>query len=200
MNHYFKIAIINLLINSPKSMPANSGNELIKVNIFEKVGLEEAMNVGDLGVGNLAYFSVPAAKIVGKKGTVYAVDILKSVLQSVEHIAKQEGLNNIKTVWSNLEMVGATKIPADSLDLTMLINMLFQSAKDEVVFQEAYRLAKPGGKLLVIDWSSVSAPFGPAVKDRIKKEEAIKLAQNSGFKFLEDFQAGPYHFGLIFVK
>ena len=97
-------------------------------------------------------------------------------------------------------MVGATKIPADSLDLTMLINMLFQSAKDEVVFQEAYRLAKPGGKLLVIDWSSVSAPFGPAVKDRIKKEEAIKLAQNSGFKFLEDFQAGPYHFGLIFVK
>ncbi len=83
------------------------------------------MSVGDLGCGNLGYFSVPAAKIVGQNGVVYAVDILKSVLQSVENIARQEGLDNIKTVWSNLEVVGATKITPASLDLIMVVNMLF---------------------------------------------------------------------------
>jgi len=181
-------------------MPDISGNELIKVNVFEKVGLAEGMNVGDLGCGNLGYFSVPAAKIVGKKGTVYAVDILKSVLQSVVHIAKQEGLDNIKAIWSNLEIVGATKVPANSLDLTILINMLFQSTDDAKVFLESYRLTKSGGKLVVIDWLMISTPFGPELNKRIKKEEAVTLAQAAGFKFSEEFAAGPYHFGLIFIK
>lgn len=181
-------------------MPDISGNELIKVNVFEKVGLAEGMNVGDLGCGNLGYFSLPAAKIVGKTGTVYAVDILKSVLQSVEHIAKQEGLDNIKTVWSNLEIVGATKIPAESLDLSMLMNMLFQSTDDAKVFLESYRLTKPAGKLAVIDWKMISSPFGPDPAKRIKKEDAIKFATTAGFKLIEEFEAGPYHFGLIFVK
>jgi len=176
------------------------GNELIKVNIFEKVGLEEDMHVGDLGCGNLGYFSVPAAKIVGKNGVVYSVDILKSVLESVRNIAKQEGLDNIKIVWSNLEIVGATKVPEASLDLVLLINMLFQADKDDMVFKEAYRLSKSGGKLLVIDWLSISTPFGPKIKDRIKKDTASKFAEDAGFKVLEDFEAGPYHFGLIFVK
>ncbi len=181
-------------------MPDISGNELIKVNIFEKVGLSEGMNVGDLGCGNLGYFSMPAAKIVGKKGTVYAVDILKSVLQSVEQIAIQEGLENLKTVWSNLEIVGATNVPAATLDLTMLINMLFQSTDDQKVFLESYRLTKSGGKLAVIDWKMISTPFGPEPAKRIKKEDAVKFAETAGFKLVEEFEAGPYHFGLIFVK
>lgn len=181
-------------------MPDISGNELIKVNVFEKIGLAEGMNVGDLGCGNLGYFSLPAAKIVGKNGTVYAVDILKSVLQSVEHIAKQEGLDNIKTIWSNLEIVGATKIPDESLDLTMLMNMLFQSTDDAKVFLESYRLTKSAGKLVVIDWKMISSPFGPDPAKRIKKEDAILFATNAGFKLVEEFEAGPYHFGLIFIK
>lgn len=181
-------------------MPDIGGNELIKINIFEKVGLAEGMQVGDLGCGNLGYFSLPAAKIVGKKGTVYAVDILKSVLQSVEHIAKQEGLENIKTVWSNLEVVGATQVEPSSLDLAMLHNMLFQSTDDQKVFLESYRLLKTGGKLAVIDWKSISSPFGPPLEKRIKKEESIKFAQTAGFSLAEEFEAGPYHFGLIFIK
>ena len=176
------------------------GNELIKANLIEKVGLTEGMNVGDLGCGNLGYFSVPAAKTVGKNGMVYAVDIQKPVLQSVDHIAKEGGLENIKTVWSNLEIVGATKIPATSLDVSAAINMLFIADKDSVIFEEAYRLTKAGGKMLVVDWKSISTPFGPALEDRIKEEDAKKFAENAGFSLLEEFEAGPYHFGLIFVK
>ncbi|MFA5029877.1 MAG: methyltransferase domain-containing protein [Patescibacteria group bacterium] len=184
-------------------MPDNNvkgGNELININVYEKIGLMLGMNVGDLGCGNLGYFSLPAAKIVGKSGTVYAVDILKSALQAVENRAKQEGIDNLKTVWSNLEVVGATKIPEASLDIAFIHNVLFQSDKDDLVIKEAYRLVKLGGKLMVIDWLKVKAPFGPLLGDRIDKEEVKKMAQATGFNFLEEFMAGPYHYGLIFVK
>lgn len=176
------------------------GNVLININIFDKIGIEAGMNVGDLGCGNLGYFSLPAAKLVGKNGTVYAVDILRSVLNSVAGLAKQEGLDNVKLVWSNLEIVGATKVPAASLDLAFLINILFQSQKDDLVIKEAHRLLKSGGKLLIVDWKRISAPLGPPLTDRTKKEEIGKFCQEAGFRLLEEFDAGPYHYGMIFMK
>lgn len=181
-------------------MPSLGGNELININVLEKVGLEEGMNVGDLGCGNLGYFSVSSAKIVGKNGTVYAVDILKSVLQAVENMARQEGLKNLKTIWSNLEIIGATKVPSESLDVAFLVNILFQSKKDDLVIKEAYRLTKSDGKLVIIDWLKKDAPFGPPVNDKTDKKEIIQFATDAGFKLIEEFAAGPYHYGLMFTK
>lgn len=180
--------------------PIHGGNELINIDVFAKVGLTENMNLADLGCGNLGYFSLPAAKIVGKNGLVYAVDVLKSALESVASRAKQGGLNNVKTIWSNLEIVGATKIPAESLDVALLINTLFQSTKDDLIIKESFRLLRAGGKLLVIDWEKVSTPFGPPLADRPDKEEIKKFAQASNFGFLEEFSAGLYHYGLLFSK
>jgi ubiquinone/menaquinone biosynthesis C-methylase UbiE len=176
------------------------GNELITINVWEKIGLASGQSVGDLGCGNLGYFAIPAAKIVGKNGTVYAVDILKSVLQAVESRVKQEGLENVKTIWSNLEVVGATKIPEGSLDAEFLHNVLFQSDKDDLVLKEAHRLLKSGGQLMVIDWLKVDAPFGPPMADRIDQAAVKQQAMAVGFSLAEEFTAGPYHYGLLFVK
>ncbi len=176
------------------------GNELIKTDIFAKVDLKEGMYVGDLGCGNLGYVSIPAAKIVGANGLVYAVDILKSALESVAGRARQAGLNNIKTVWSNLEIIGATKVPAETLDVIFIVNVLFQSDKDAEIIRESHRLLKTGGKLVVVDWDQVSAPFGPPMADRAKKEDIKQFGQAAGFQFQEEFQAGQYHYGLVLVK
>jgi len=176
------------------------GNELISADVFGRLGVESGMAVGDLGCGNLGFFSVPAAKMVGKDGVVYAVDILKSVLEAVATRARQEGLANLQTVWSNLEIVGATKIPADSLDVAMLHNMLFQSVKDDQVIKEAARLLKVGGRLMIIDWLKVATPFGPPMTDRTDKEQIKSSGLSAGLRLVEEFEAGPYHYGLLFVK
>ncbi len=173
---------------------------MITVNIFDRLSIEEGMKIGDLGCGNLGYFSLPAAELVGDKGVVYAVDVLKNVLESVDSRARRRGLDNIKTVWSNLELVGATDIPSESLDFAFLINILFQAENHQAIFQEAYRLLKVGGRLLIIDWLRRSSPFGPEVSRRPKKEELKKIADYSGFKAVDEFEAGRYHYGLIFRK
>lgn len=177
-----------------------TGNELISVDVFKKAGIEAGMHVADLGCGNLGYFAIPAAKLVGTSGIVYAVDILKSVLQSVESRAKIQGLDNLKTIWSNLEIVGATKIPDSSLDVAFLINMLFQSKRDDLVLQEAHRLLKPNGKMIIIDWLKISTPFGPPMEDRTNPEEIKQFAQKAGFRQVDEFEAGSYHYGMTFIK
>ncbi len=177
-----------------------NGNELLKVDVFQKMGLTEGMHVGDLGCGNIAFYSFGSAKIVGKSGMVYAVDILKNVLSAVENRIRMEGFDNIKTVWSNLEMVGATNIPAGSLDAVFIHNVLFQAENHQDFLQESARLMKNGGKLMIIDWKKISSPFGPPQKDRPDPEKIKQQATASGLKLIEEFSAGPYHFGMIFIK
>lgn len=177
-----------------------NGNELLKVDVFKKIGLEGGMHVGDLGCGNLAYYAINAAKHVGKNGQVYAVDILKSALNAVEGRARSEGLSNLKTVWSNLEIYGATNIPAASLDAAFIHNVLFQADKHDDFLRETARLLKAGGKLMIIDWKKIGAPFGPPVKDRPDPDMVKQMAKETGLRLIDEFEAGPYHWALTFVK
>ena len=178
------------------------GNQLLNPLTLLKDHLQIALEskVADLGCGSMGFFTLQSAKLVGDKGQVYAVDILKDVLSSVAGRSRQEGLYNIKTVWSNLEIVGATKIPENSLDYALFVNTLFQSTKRKEIFLESCRLLKPDGRLLVVDWNSNSGPIGPKAEMRLKSEEAKRLATEAGFLLVREFEAGASHYGLIFTK
>ncbi|MCX6740641.1 MAG: class I SAM-dependent methyltransferase [Candidatus Parcubacteria bacterium] len=168
--------------------------------VLDKVGLIQGMKVADLGCGNLGHFIIPAARIVGKDGLAYAVDIQSSVLDSVKHRAAREALNNLNTVRSNLEIVGSTPIPAASLDVVFLINVLFQNSQHSNMVTEAARLVKKGGKLVIIDWKKIGVPFGPAVEKRIDPQIIIKYATAEGLNLQLQTEFGKYFWGLIFEK
>ncbi len=156
--------------------------------------------VGDLGCGGAGYFTIPVAKIVGSRGKVYAVDILKTALEGVKSKAKLENILNIETIWSDLEKVGVTKITPDTLDSALLINILFQSRNNVALLDEAKRILKVGGKLLVVDWKVEPTPFGPPVTDRVTPEKVREFAKGLNLKEEKFFAAGPYHYGFVFVK
>jgi len=177
------------------------GNALLDAKlILGRSGIKEGMKVADLGCGASGHFVFPSARIVGKKGIVYAVDIMKTILQTIEKRAKLENMQNVRTVWSDLEIFGATKIEAGSLDTAYLINTLYQSKKRMEIIREAARLLKKSGKLIVVEWKSTASPFGPSVEDRVDKELLKTGSAKLGFSIEEEFEAGEYHYGVIFGK
>jgi ubiquinone/menaquinone biosynthesis C-methylase UbiE len=183
-------------------MPGSTGgNTLIDVNLlFERAKIEEKMKVADLGCGSSGHFVFPGAKIVGKKGIMYAVDILRTALEAINKRARVENLPNIKTVWSDLEIFGATKIEAGSLDVGLLINTLYQSHKRAEILRESIRLLKKNGKLVIVEWKNIAAPFGPPAEERVKKDLVENAAKKFGLRPDDEFEAGPYHYGLIYTK
>src|SRR3989338_1952656 len=66
--------------------------------------ITEGMKVADFGAG-AGYFTIIMAKLTGEGGTVTAVDILESALDIVRSKSKNEGLRNIQTIRSNLEIL-----------------------------------------------------------------------------------------------
>lgn len=174
---------------------------MIDVNyILEKAQITEGMKVADLGCGTLGHFVFPLAKIVGEHGKVYAVDILKIALDTIDRRIKVEGSKNIKTVWSDLELFNAAKIESSSLDVGLLLNTLYLSHRRVEIIRESVRMLKQRGKLVIVEWRKINIPFGPPVEERVKKDLLIQGAGKLGLKFVDEFIAGQYHYGLIFEK
>ncbi len=109
-------------------------------------------------------------------------------------------MQQIETIWSNLEIFKGTKIESSSLDRALLINILHQSAKRAEILREAVRMLKIGSRLLVVEWKNVASPLGPQVDKRVNKESLKEAAPKLGIVLETEFEAGPYHYGLIFHK
>ncbi len=176
-------------------------SELLDANkILQQIlGISPGQVVADLGGGG-GMFALESARLVGEQGQVYVVDIMKNTLADIESQARMAGLHNIKTVWSNLEIVGAAKIKDAMADFALLTNVLFQSKKHREILNEAYRLLKIGGMLLIIDWRDTKPGFTPPSDLQVDPQDIINQAQQLGYNLVQDFPAGTYHFGLIFVK
>ena len=177
-----------------------SNSLLDPIFIIKKAKIGEKTVVADLGCGSSGHFVFPAAKIVGDKGKVYAVDILRPSLENLNKRIKQENVKNVETVWSDLELYKATKIETESLDVGLLINTLYQSKKRIEILRESVRLVKRGGKILVVEWEDASLPFGPPSEERVKIDPLKKVAEKLGLKPIEEFEAGKYHYGILFEK
>ena len=174
---------------------------MLDVNyIIEKAKIEKNMKVADLGCGASGHFIFPIAEIVGKKGRVYAVDILKTVLENINRKIKLENIDNLEAVWSDMEIFGATKIESGSLDVTLLINTLYQSEKRAAIIREGVRMLKRGGLMMIVEWRDSASPFGPPLEKQVKIDPLKKAVQKLGLEIEEEFNAGRYHYGLNLIK
>ncbi len=178
-----------------------TGKELIDpFKVLEAAGIKSAMKIADFGCGTLGHYVFPAAHLVGPDGKVFAVDILKSVLNGIQSRVKLEGVANVETVWGDIEKLNGVKLPDNSLDIGLLINNLFMSKQKDAMMKECVRMVKPGGTFLVIDWKPAGVSFGPDPATRVRPEEAKSLAEAAGLKIRNDIEPGQYHYGFVCTK
>ena len=62
-----------------------------------KLGLHKGDIIADIGCG-IGYFTIPASKIVGESGKVFAMDILPEMLQDVGEKIKDNNISNIEII------------------------------------------------------------------------------------------------------
>ncbi|MFW9884795.1 MAG: class I SAM-dependent methyltransferase [Candidatus Thorarchaeota archaeon] len=114
------------------------------------LGISEGHKVLDYGCG-VGSYTIPAARLVGESGKVYALDIHPIAIERVEKRARKEGLSNIVTIQSDL----ATGLPEGHLDFALLIDVFTWIDDKIALLKEIHRILKPLGKLVfLIDHAS----------------------------------------------
>lgn len=113
--------------------------------ILEDAGVSPGQVVLDYGCG-IGSYAIPAARMVGDGGRVYALDIHPLAIESVERRARKEHLTNIKTICSGLD----TDLAGSSVDTILLYDVLHSVPNQQALLQELYRVLKAGGRLSIL--------------------------------------------------
>ncbi|MDQ1283864.1 MAG: hypothetical protein QG620_212 [Patescibacteria group bacterium] len=167
--------------------------------IIERMEIPLGCVAADFGCGT-GYFSLPLAKKIGQGGTVYALDILKQKLESVESQAKIMGLTNIITKRVNLERKNGSGLETASCDWVILVNMLFMNDDKSAIMAEVKRVLKGGGRVLVAEWSDEEAAFGPEAAKKVSQNEITEIARKNSLSVIRELKISNFHWGLELIK
>ena len=168
--------------------------------ILEQFKLNTGRAVADIGSGG-GYYAITAAKMVGPMGRVYAIDILKDMLQKVKNEAIRNQLYNVEALWGNAEKLGGTRLADATVDVVLVCNSLFLVEDKNTFALEVKRILRPEGKVLLVDWKDSYGGMGPQPSHVVLPETARALFEKAGFEFERELKdAGEHHYGIIFKR
>jgi SAM-dependent methyltransferase len=166
--------------------------------------LKEGDIVLDLGSG-AGFDAFLASPKVGKTGRVIGVDMTPEMIKKASENAQK---GNYKNVEFRLGEIEKLPIEDNSIDIIISNCVINLSPEKQKVFEEAFRVLKPGGWLMVSDLvltkdlpkeikDSVEAYVG-CLSGAIRKDEYLKLITMAGFKDVKVIDESSYPVDAMF--
>lgn len=188
-----------MITTKTKTNSIQSSHFIDPVYVIAQMNIDPGSVIADFGCG-AGFFSIPLSAVVGKEGRVYAIDVLPQALESVSSHAKLLGASNITPKRTNLENEKGSGLPKDVVDWVIMKDMLHQNANKEAIINEAYRILKPSGRALIIEWNKEGSLIGPDNKVRLEADEIIAMLKKRNFVVDKIIKTGTFHYGMIVKK
>jgi SAM-dependent methyltransferase len=181
-----------------KAVPDGANLGLGCGNPTAMASLKEGETVLDLGSG-AGFDCFLAANRVGKAGHVIGVDMTPDMLEKARSNARKGGYDNVEFRLGEIENLPV----ADNSVNVIISNCVINLSPDKIrVFEEAYRVLKPGGRLMVSDIvllnklpdfvrESVAGYVG-CISGAILKKDYLNAISGRGFRDVKIIDETPF--------
>lgn len=115
---------------------------------IDRLALSNGAKILDVGCGTGAS-ALPAAEVVGAKGSVIGVDLSARLLERARTKAKARDIANIEFRVADMTSLG---YPNGHFDAVVSVFSIFFVPDMEGLVRELWRMVRPGGKLAVTTW------------------------------------------------
>jgi ubiquinone/menaquinone biosynthesis C-methylase UbiE len=139
--------------------------------IMDTIGVKSGMVIGEVGAGE-GYFTFKLSERVGPEGKIYANDIKKSVLGTIEEKSQENNIENITVVHGEIE---DPLFPNNKLDMIVMMIVYHDLEKPVQFFQNIKKYLKSEANVVIIDrdpdrWES-GFMTKEAILDSVKKSD-----------------------------
>ena len=194
---------IGYTLNELQSVPGGSNLGLGCGNPVALVSLHEGESVVDLGSG-AGLDCLLAAQKVGPTGKVLGVDMTPEMVDRANRSAKEGGYTNVEFKRGVIENV---PVPDHSIDVVISNCVINLSPDKKQVFQEAFRILKPGGRMMISD-IVLTRELPKGIKDSLEgyhacvsgamvKAEYLCCIESVGFQEITVIDQTPFPFDLL---
>ncbi len=161
------------------------------VRILTAFRLARGMRVADVGTGT-GFFAIPAARLVGPSGRVYAVDLVPEMLEDLQAKLAREPVGNLEALRSTEDRIPLADASVDFAFLACVLHELDGPG----TLRECRRILARDGRLGIVDWKKEDMEFGPPKAHRLGEEEARAILRDAGFHPVRTFEGGRFHYGI----
>jgi len=181
-----------------EAVPEGSNLGLGCGNPVALAALKEGETVLDLGSG-AGFDCFLASQAVGKKGRVIGVDMTGDMLERAAANARKGGYGNVEFRLGEIEALPVEDGTVDAVISNCVINLVPDKDK---AFREAFRVLKPGGRLMVSDIvlkkklpdfvkQSIEAYVG-CLAGAVSKERYLQAIDWAGFEEIDVIEESDF--------
>ena len=124
------------------------------------LGIKSGMTVADVGAGS-GYYVVRLSPIVGPHGRVIAEDVMPEYLRRLRRRVRDLGLQNVAI---SLGEPHDPRLPADSLDIAILVHMYHEIAQPYALHYNLVPALKSGARIGIVDAFKPTSEHGTPPK------------------------------------
>ena len=163
---------------------------------LDALGIRRGSTVADIGAG-VGYLTWRLAERVGPQGKVYANDIQAGMLKRLRENMAARHITNVETV---LGADDDPKLPADKIDLALLVDVYHEFSKPQQMLRKIRQSLTADGRLVLLEYrkEDPDVPIRPEHKMSIAGVKAE--VEPEGFKLEQTLSVLPRQHILIFKK
>ena len=164
--------------------------------LLDALKIKPGMTVADVGAG-IGYFSWRIAKRVGSEGQVLAVEVQPEMLERLGMEMRKRNISNVRSILGTpLDPI----LPAQSVDLALMVDVYHEFQHPEEMVAKIRKSLKDDGRMVLVEYrgEDPTVPIRPEHKMTVK--QVLLEILPMGFRLQSRLDFLPWQHVFVFVK